>query len=280
MARKFGWTVVRSIGQLQILTRVSVLALLAIPILASLTTVLQKQFENWPALGTSTALLFFAAVFITIGQVLYQTRAPDLIRKQDEDAFIEWVQKRYPEGPDRADGLRRATDALAAIARIRSDRNATLVRHHNELVWIPPKSNIERFKDLPAPATKLSEKDEPITVDPDRPGKPGTMPGAERERIAIEEGARAEYWVEGRKNLRSAFLSFACSFIALLALVTILFIQSYQVGSAAGWGWWGVIALVIIIIIIALAFIMVTVRSRSEEPKPAGGIRSSTLPGF
>lgn len=157
--RGFGWTTVRGIGQLQILTRVSILALILVPILAgawpagrvainrsneaiteaserfdrsaaTLTaaaeaTTIQtihdeiRQFGQWAsnwrdrfgsmtldnrALPVTMALGFFAAVFVTIGQIIDQTRAPDLIRKQDEDAFVEWMQRRSPEGPDRADG--------------------------------------------------------------------------------------------------------------------------------------------------------------------------------
>lgn len=47
-SRQFGWHFVRSLGQLQILNRISVLAIIAVPVLAALTAMLKVQFPQWP----------------------------------------------------------------------------------------------------------------------------------------------------------------------------------------------------------------------------------------
>lgn len=295
--RRFGWTVVRGLGELAILTRVSLIALIAVPILAGLWPALRvavnrynramteasKQFDqaadrleraaentdpalsvtigefgiwaqDWrdrfgemtmdqPQLSWTLALAFFAAVGVTIGQLLYQINAPVKLRKEDEDEFVESIHKRYPEGaPDRNDGLRRATAALAAIARIRGNRHANFVDHHGETVWIPPGTRIDWFTDPKDEGN--TDKEQVDAENPDgaqdaRKGRAasgeGIIAGAERARIALEEGARAEYWRTGREKPFWAWMSFVFYCVAVLLLLWILIIQSQHVAKAAGW---------------------------------------------
>lgn len=297
MRRRFGWTVVRGVGELGILTRVSLIALIAVPILAGLWPALRvavnrynramteasEQFDqaadrletaaentdpalsvtigefgawahDWrdrfgemtmdqPQLSWTLALAFFAAVGVTIGQLLYQVNAPIKLRKEDEDEFVESIHKRYPEGaPDRNDGPRRAIDALAAIARIRDDRHASFVDHHGETVWIPPGTRIHWFSDLKdevdVDETQV-EADDPDGSQVPKKGRAasveGIIPGAERARIALEEGARAEYWLTGRERPFWAWMSFVFYCVAMSLLLWILIIQSHHVAKAAGW---------------------------------------------
>ena len=299
ITRQFGWTTVRGIGQLGILTRVSLIALIAVPVLAGVGPALRvavnrynlavtqaavefnhaaerleaatnpmpdasavdlvvEELRGWaavwrdrfggltmdePSLPDTLALAFFAAVCVTVGQLLYQVFAPQKVRGQDEDQFVEAIHTRYPEAaPDRNAGLRRATDALAAIAERRPDRHANLVGHHGDRVGIPPITRIGWFGD---------PQEEPTPQDGGNQGKggeqqmkpfwetspqgQGTIPGAERARIALEEGARAEYWLAGREKVGWAWGSFVLYAIAMLLLMTILVMQCYRVGKAAEW---------------------------------------------
>ncbi|MEE8153663.1 MAG: pentapeptide repeat-containing protein [Phycisphaerales bacterium] len=297
MRRRFGWTVVRGLGELGILTRVSLIALIAVPILAGLWPALRvavnrynramteasEQFDqaadrletaaentdpelsltigefgawahDWrdrfgemtmdqPQLSWTLALAFFAAVGVTLGQLLYQINAPAKLRKEDEDEFVESIHKRYPEGaPDRNDGLRRATDALAAITRIRGDRHVNFVDHHGETVWIPPGTRIDwfsDFKDEDDVDETVVEADDPDGSQDPKKGRAATregiIPGAERARIALEEGARAEYWLTGREQPFWSWMSFVFYCVAVLLLFWILIIQSHHVAKAAGW---------------------------------------------
>ena len=321
--RRFGWTFVRSVGEVGILTRVSILALILVPVLAGvwpavrvavnrynaaineaaerfdaaaqrletstqidsensaldeITVEMRQWAEGWrdrfgamtadePYMSPSLALAFFAAACVTIGQLIYQISAPSRLRRQGRDAFVEWMHNRYPEGaPDRDDGLRRATDALAAMAEMRPDQHPNFVKHHGETVWIPPKQRIDWFTDPPEPPPEAAqgskegasptndneasqageqenqteshdeEREEEMKAEP-RAGPEGILPGAERARLALEEGARAEDWLTGRRRLPWAWISYGLYLAVVILLMTILVIQCQRVGKAAGW--WG-----------------------------------------
>jgi len=244
-SRSFGWNVVRSLGQLQVLSRISVMAIIVVPVLAALTTMLQAQLPHWPSLGTSLALAFFAAASVTLGLLIYQVFAPDSIRKHDEDEFVDFQHRRYPEdATDRNDGLRRAIEHLEVIALRRPDRHAHFVKHHGDTIWIPPREKIDWFKDW-EPAWTLEDEmneasiqtyeDARIREEEQAKRHIGIVPGAERARIAIEEGAKAEYWIKSRENVVMAWTSFALYGIGISILLCILILQSIEVGKAAGW---------------------------------------------
>lgn len=300
------WTLVRSIGELSILTRLSILAIILVPPIASAwpavragvvgynseVTDLSERFERAASslretgvledtesgglggmvgeiegslrewhdrfgrmsidgqnLPASLALAFFAAAFVTLAQLIYQIRAPNLIRKQDEDGFVDWMHSRYAEGAkDRNDGLRRACDSLAAAAREHPMRNANLVMHHGEMVWIPPKERIDWFEDIEAMPEEggptedgSGEPPEPDATKPprDQRGKypEGYLPAAERARIAIEEGAKAEYWMESRRHRKSAWVCAVFYGLGVVLLLGILIVQGRSVWRSAGFPW-------------------------------------------
>jgi len=94
-------------------------------------------------------------------------------------------------------------------------------------------------EDLPLPEMVEEEDGYKHEVGCDWRGVPGTMPKAERERIALEVGARAEYWLVSRENLGSAALSWLCYVVGGLLLGVILLKQAHSVGHAGGFGLWG-----------------------------------------
>ncbi len=261
ITRDFGWGTVRALGQLQILNRVSVVALIAVPVLAALTGALQEQFPKWPGLGTSPALLFFAAVFVTLGLLAYQVWSAEDVRKYDEDEFIDRAHRRYPEeATDRDDGLRRSIEHLEAIAERRPDRHANFVAHHGDTIWIPPRDEIGWFEDWTPPPDPPDPQDNEADDDragagrdiasretvessedrsgPDKAQQRGMVPGAERRRITIEEGAKAEYWLKSREGWPLAWVSFTLYLVGIVCLLDVLRRQAINVAETAGWTSW------------------------------------------
>lgn len=302
--RRFGWGAVRGLGQLSILSRVSLIALIFVPVIAAFwpsvraaasayhryvgeshaamdrllvearkvtsdeVHAIPKEFrtrmetaitgvetasDGWhrhmdglvskfPCVGPTLVFTFFAAVAITLGLLVYQVAGPEEVRKFDEDEFTDRAHQRYPEGAaDRDDGLRRAIKHLEDIATIRPDRHRNFVTHHGDTIWVPPGEKIEWFNDLMeepetvnAPAGKgevPSGGTKSVALVP----RAGQVPGAERRRIVIEEGARAEYWLKSRENVGWAGISFGLYGIGIMFLLAILGIQIWNVMKAAGW---------------------------------------------
>lgn len=277
--QSISWTLVRAIGELSILARVSFLALIFVPMLASAWPAirvgvtgyndsiveLSERFEDgaealleasgkleggigeslidevngveesvqaWSNrfgrmtvddqnLPLTMAFAFFAAAFVTAGQLVYQWKVPATIKKYDEEAFIEWMHGRYhDEALDRLDGLRRSCEYLKVITDQKPERNANFVKHHNEMIWIPPKDKIEWFKNV-----ELADKES---------YPEGYVPAAERERIALEEGAKAEYWFHAQKSKGYARACFFAYAIGMILLGIILVLQGINVARAAG----------------------------------------------
>jgi len=295
----FGWQIVRALGGLQILNRVSLVALISVPVLAAcwpavraasgayhreltqsrqefthlletiehtksplpqevqdrITTQVERAREStmsWeqrlaelaaedPRLSFTLALTFSAAVLVTLGLLIYQTSAPEEIKRHDEEAFVRDYDGRYPEGSaQRRDGLRRSIEALENIAKVRFSRHPRFVSHHGDTVWIPPKERPEWFDDAPDP---IFEELRPGSIEQpensDRP-KPipsrdldGYVPGAERARICVEEGARAEYWLKAHEKITRAWVSFVLYALGIICLLTILIIQIVAVWREA-----------------------------------------------
>jgi len=300
------WRTVRAVGRLSFLSRVSVAALIVVPILAGawpairvavngynraltsaaadfertaeqlrdvssrvgepealdpIITRFEASADDWlerfgemtldqPLLPISLAFAFFAAASITIGQLLYQMLCPRRVQQDDEETFVEWFIQRYESEEDRPDGLRRACDALESYARVNPRRHPNLVEHHGDMVWIPSKERTEWFKEAEfdqelealgrketagesIPKEHWEAADEMATQRP-----PGYVGGEERKRIALEEGARAEYRREGRKSPGRAFTALAFYALGFALLALILIIQIDSVAKAAGIRLW------------------------------------------
>ncbi|MBO6739065.1 MAG: pentapeptide repeat-containing protein, partial [Phycisphaerales bacterium] len=299
------WTSVRAISEFSILSRISVLALILVPPIASawpairagivgynesvedasrrfvdaseslrdaaagleghervgeLVSGVERSIGAWSDrfgrmtidsqdLPLSLAITFFAAALVTGGRFIYQMRAPDRIKQHSEEDFVEWMHTRYDdEAPDRDDGLRRACESLRAIAKQLPERHANFVQHHEETIWIPPKEHIEWFTDLELPPPEPdSEDSETQDLDsgeasertqPEKSKTPrypeGYLPAPERARIAIEEGATAEYLLRSRENPISALMCFIMYASAMVLLIWILAIQGLSVLRASG----------------------------------------------
>ncbi len=299
------WTSVRAISEFSILSRISVLALILVPPIASawpairagivgynesvedasrrfvdaseslrdaaagleghervgeLVSGVEQSIGAWSDrfgrmtidsqdLPLSLAITFFAAALVTGGRLIYQMRAPDRIKQHSEEDFVEWMHTRYDdEAPDRDDGLRRACESLRAIAKQLPERHANFVQHHEETIWIPPKEHIEWFTDLELPPPEAdSEDSETQDLDsgeasertqPAKSNSPrypeGYLPAPERARIAIEEGATAEYLLRSRENPISALMCFIMYASAMVLLIWILAIQGMSVLRASG----------------------------------------------
>ena len=294
-ATRVSWQQVRALGQLQILNRVSLFALIAVPVLvacwpavraltgayhrgvaeshaamdrlllqieraassapmtddarrrvlevteqASATSTawqerLAEIVSESPYIGHTLSLLFFAAVFVTLGLLMYQVLAAEDVRKYDKDEFIDRAHLRYhEEATDRDDGLRRSIEHLEMIAKRRPDRHPNLVRHHGDTIWIPPRDRIDWFEKWKPPGN-VSTDTRPHDADRSKDAPLAIVPGAERRRITIEEGAAAEYWLKSRKSIGGAWVSFLFYLIGILCLLSVLVIQAKRVAEAAGW---------------------------------------------
>ncbi|MCB0476224.1 MAG: hypothetical protein KDC69_11145, partial [Flavobacteriaceae bacterium] len=279
---KVGWTTLRSIGELSLLTRISVLALIAVPPLASawpairsgivgynesvtdiserfesaatklneanervaspeeireLVTEVELSIGSWSKrfgsmtidkqdLPASMAIAFFAAVSVTIAQLIYQSRAPSMVKKYDESEHIRQIGDRISANSEgRTDALSKACRSLSTIATILPTRHANIVERHKVVVWIPSQSDLKLFEDVQLRGMNSSS---PHRY-PD-----GYVTAAERARIAIEEGAKAEYWVASREHIISAWVCLIFYTLGLASILVILFIQGRNVGRAAG----------------------------------------------
>jgi uncharacterized protein YjbI with pentapeptide repeats len=279
-----GWERVRATGGLTIINRVSVVTLFAVPVLAAfyvgaqslvakhgttaggapwwMRSVVASLSED-PHLSASVAFAFFASVAISLGLLIYQSNAPQVIKKRDEDEHVRDVEERYSDENKsmRRDGLRRSIERLEDQGRLRAGRHPRFVRHHGVLIWIPPGDKPEWFDDKTLPTEEdfrerlaaRAKTGNELSTGEAAPGggtvgssafvpiqnRPGFVPDFERARICIEEGARAEYWLKAHESIFAAWVSFVCYAIGILMLFCVVVIQCHNVGRAAGW-WPGV----------------------------------------
>ncbi|MFM9959050.1 MAG: pentapeptide repeat-containing protein [Phycisphaerales bacterium] len=264
-----GWSLVRALGSLTILNRVSLVALVGVPIIASfylgaqhlareahtheadgrwVVRLLAAMIRDEPHMSRTLALAFLAAVLVTLGLLIYQLFADDAIKKNNEDDHEREFSARYPEGSaQRNDGLRRAMEQIEDQARKRWRRHPTFVRHHGEWVWLPSHDELQWFDDSTLPTLeelkrKVAEvyakcrPDDKIPEIEDPRRRAGFLSGVERARICMEEGARADYWLRAHKNWGAALLSALFYFSGIAVLLFILYLQCAQVYHAAG-GW-------------------------------------------
>lgn len=221
-----------------------------------------KAYVEPEALPLTLVLVFLAAACVALGQLVYQLFCPGRVQERDEDAFVAWFLERYKgDGIDRDDGLRRACDALKDRSRrfgwVGADAN--LVRHHGDVVWVPGSDSLAWYEDVDFGA-KLralearSESEaliEPVSeeewADARREAErrpDGYVSGGERARVAMEEGARAEYWLMAREGVFAGFAGFVLYFVGLGLLLWVLGLQAMYVLEAARvslWWLWGAV---------------------------------------
>jgi hypothetical protein len=229
VVRFFTWRTVRAVGALQVLTKASYVMLALVPILAGLWL----GVRSWAAPAGLTAHMpsawavgFFAALFVVLGHFVYQVWCPELVKEQTPDKFAEAQLAGFSaDGHDKNDRLTRATNALKELAEHASPRcHANLVRRHGRVVWIP--SNLEFFEIPPDTPAENKDGNPPRRV---VSAGPGLM------RVAIEEGARAEYELQALRNRGTAVISFAFYAIAGVLIAWLVGSQSWSVMKAVGW---------------------------------------------
>ena len=315
----FSWTTVRSLGRLEILTKVSYLALLVVPILAGAWPAVRAGV-NWvnddirtaarnfeavadrlegvradlpPSLTTPDDLLekvateirrveeelsgralkerdlppglvlaFFAALFVALGHLVYQLAASETIRQQSREAFISARNDEFRDCSEgqRRDLLTRAFPWLRQIAEaLPGFRNATLVRRHDQTVWIP--IDLEQLQTVaetsaPSPAeqgdaqgdtdvgtkgeesTENAGTDTELTKDPDHARTARDDLASERrikftrpelELVVVDEGARAEYDVAARERLGWAVVAGVVYAAGVFCIVWLVALQAERV---------------------------------------------------
>src|SRR5262249_23927826 len=107
------WRFVRSLGELQILTRVSYAMLVIVPMLAGVWTALPLGEHRSHYLPHSWVFAFFAALAVTVAQVIYQLRAPEMVRHSTLDQFVRDARREYADQPT----LERLEEADQALDR-------------------------------------------------------------------------------------------------------------------------------------------------------------------
>jgi hypothetical protein len=203
-----------------------------------------------PKLPAPWAVGFFAALFVVGGHFVYQLRCPELVADQTPDKFAADLLAAFSsEAPDRNDRLTRAMNALKELAeRDPARRHRNLVLRHGRVVWIP--SRLDLFEvppgapgtgdDSGAPKEPPKEPPPPSAPAPQSeapPPAPIVAAGPGLMRVAIEEGARAEYELAALRDRGGAALAFGLYVIAAVLIAWLVGSQSLVVGRAAGW--WG-----------------------------------------
>ncbi len=189
LARRMDWGMVRGIGELAVLTRTSMYALIFVPILAgvwpALRSAVQRYAEvHWqegvgqralrwwvgsvdrvPRVDSSAAqsflhshmpgsfaLLFFAALFVVLGRSIYQSGVPQLVREKSRFDLVRERMEGFRAIND-AEQDRWLQEAIDFIEEAGTNDDLCAFRHPN-LVDHQGRtywipSNLEDFKDLP-----------------------------------------------------------------------------------------------------------------------------------
>lgn len=97
LQRAFLWSRLRTFGELSILTRASFILLFFVPVLAGVWPKVASFVGSEAPLPLSWVLSFFASVAVTLGQLVYQAYAPELIKQFSETDYADSEFKRYQE---------------------------------------------------------------------------------------------------------------------------------------------------------------------------------------
>ncbi len=302
-SRWFDWTKVRSLGRLQILTRVSYVALVLVPLLAGgwpavraavnwvnddvraaarefdaaadrienlrtdlpsaltkLDDVLQKtetqirRVEDELGgrsleerdLPLGWVLAFFAALFVTLGHLLYQLAVDERVRERSREAFVAARNDEFRQCSEgqRRDLLTRAFPWLRQIAdALPGFRAFTLVSRHGHTVWIPPSLEVlnkvsETSQPPEAPASETEIEDPPEeAVEAWRQEEAKRLikfTRGELELIVVDEGARAEYDVAARERMRWAVVAGVLYSYGVLVIAWLVMLQMERILLQAG----------------------------------------------
>lgn len=244
IARYTNWNFVRAFGELTILTRASLSMLFFVPVLAALwptvrwgingyneflvlrnrgldaasggsentqVTLPENLLNEIPQLPTDLpdiwAIAFLASLCSVLGSVIYQTRAPSLIKDYKLAEFEEVELKRYRENP---------TETQLNNARRMIDGQKTLDTSTGE--WEPSFDLEERWEQLHGSSNGYSSDDVEMLA---------------REYISL--GAREQYGAFAYSGLLSSTFAAFCYMVALVSIIWIIISQTTAVFHQAGW---------------------------------------------
>lgn len=212
-------------------------------------------------------LAFFAALFVALGHLLYQLAADEKVRERSREAFVAARNDEFRQCSEgqRRDLLTRAFPWLRQIAdALPGFRGPTLVSRHGHTVWIPP--NLEVLNRVgetsEAPETDATKAQADADADAESPQAPepaassteskdrtgeAEKPGHERESkrlikftrgelelIVVDEGARAEYDVAAREQIRRAVVAGVLYSYGVLFIAWLVMLQAERVLLQAG----------------------------------------------
>lgn len=258
-ASRMRWDLVRGFGELAILTRVSMWALILVPMLAAVWPAVRGAVGRLadpydvlpPMMPWAWGALFFSAISVICGRALYQAFAPQHVQEMSRVDFIGDRAEAYRHAPrdEQEHYLRaaiRAIDDAGNDAILRWFRHQRLVRHDGRIVWIP--TRVEDFQYQQDEMVQLHQvgmrhnrrlgeqhcvqqgrvEHEPVfTAEP-------VMPPESRKMIAVRAGADARYDLIARQNRQWARFALWCYALAVVLVVVVLWDQSVAILRESG----------------------------------------------
>lgn len=271
---KTHWGIVRSVGELAILSRISLSALVVVPILAGLWPAIRAgvqrysqlhwhegvlfrlsraTFGHYESVGPPApsggyflqatmpgvwAALFFAALFVVIGRAIYQAGCPQFVRERTRFDVMRDEMEEFRRTRE-SEGDRRLQEAIDDIKQAGEDEQLGWFWHpnlvrHNGRPVWIP-SSVDDFAYEPREITL------PEGIDPPE-GKggeplmtaPAVMSQTSREDIAIQQGASARYDIIARQNLGGLRASLWCYVIAAMLVVLVVWKQALTILMEVG----------------------------------------------
>lgn len=270
---KTHWGIVRSVGELAILNRVSLSALVVVPILAGLWPAIRAAVQRysdlhwrdgllsrasdaligsmehagaapggWYLPGTmpwSWAALFFAALFVVIGRAVYQAACPQFVRERSRFDVMRDEMEEFRRTRD-SEGDRRLQEAIDDIKQAGEDErlgwfwHPNLVRHNGRPVWIP--ASVDDFAYEPREVTLPEGVDPPEGLgDGPLMTAPAVMSQTSREDVAVQQGASARYDIIARQNQGALHGSLWCYVAAGVLVVLVVWKQAMSILMEVGW---------------------------------------------
>ncbi|MEM7626920.1 MAG: pentapeptide repeat-containing protein [Planctomycetota bacterium] len=182
-------------------------------------------------------LAFLAAFAVVLAQLIYQTRAPELIRQESEDDLIEAANEINRQDGISDERLRKAIDFLHTAADLMPHRHsAWFVARERRTVWIPDNVD-EHFEDAEVDETKPADAGDDWEPTKKVKATDQEVDAADRKRIAIEEGQRARYAVAAFEARSAAWLSGGLYLLAGWLSLMIVLRQLGHIAAASPATW-------------------------------------------
>lgn len=221
------WSFIRSVHETPVLTRISVISLLVIPILAAIWNAADQAVDMNLFLPLSLSLTFVSSLLYFVGYSLFKTLCPSIVFDFSRSEFsAERVASVTRERGACTAEMRRSVLALSRDARYRCMPSSKFISYHAETVWVPDLSRVSCFTgDLPARSQ----------VAPGDLGEDRFILAAEdRRRIVAEVGGYCEYDSEACKLWHVGILVAFLYIVAVLLLLAVAILQVVAVLRASG----------------------------------------------